>query len=210
MYYIYILLNKINGQIYTGSTNDLRRRVQEHNDGREISTKRYRPWILYYYEAYSTESLARLREKRLKNNGNTIRELKKRIEIPVKSGAGFTIIETAIALLLVIVTITIFGVALSSLPLTRTARNQNIAYHIAAKKIEEFRNTQFASLPPNSSFADPGLANLNNASANFTLEDYGGSSQIKIATVRVQWQEESRTRDVVLETLISDRGLNRP
>jgi len=123
---------------------------------------------------------------------------------------GFTIIETTIALLLIIVTVTIFGVALSSLPLTKTARNQNIAYHIAAKKMEELRDTQFASLPAGSSFTDPVLLNLNGAQASFTLEDYQGSSQIKTATVTVQWQEESRTRDVVLETLISDKGLNRP
>ncbi|MDP3994171.1 MAG: hypothetical protein Q8P75_04300 [bacterium] len=123
---------------------------------------------------------------------------------------GFTIIETTIALLLVMVTITIFGVALSSLPLTRTARNQNIAYHIAVKKMEELRDTQFASLPANSTFADPGLANLSNPSADFTIEDYAGSSQIKTATVTVQWQEESHTREVVLETLMSDHGLNRP
>lgn len=66
-------------EIYIGSTNDLRRRLQEHNDGKEISTKRYAPWTIFYYEAYLTEKLARLREKRLKHNGNAIRELKKRI-----------------------------------------------------------------------------------------------------------------------------------
>ncbi|MDZ4243602.1 MAG: hypothetical protein U1C57_00675, partial [Candidatus Doudnabacteria bacterium] len=67
-----------------------------------------------------------------------------------------------------------------------------------------------ASLPANSTFPDPGLANLSNPSADFTIEDYAGSSQIKTATVTVQWQEESHTREVVLETLMSDHGLNRP
>ncbi|MEK7478668.1 MAG: GIY-YIG nuclease family protein [Patescibacteria group bacterium] len=79
MYYVYVLKSKLMEEIYIGSTNDLRRRLQEHNDGKEISTKRYAPWTIFYYEAYLTEKLARLREKRLKHNGNAIRELKKRI-----------------------------------------------------------------------------------------------------------------------------------
>ncbi len=79
MFYAHVLKSNFVEEIYVGSTNDLRRRIKEHNNGVEISTKRYIPWALCYYEAYSTEKLARLREKRLKNNGNAIRELKKRI-----------------------------------------------------------------------------------------------------------------------------------
>ncbi|MEK7534017.1 MAG: GIY-YIG nuclease family protein [Patescibacteria group bacterium] len=79
MYYVYILQSKLNSESYTGSSNDLKKRFQEHNDGKVTSTKRYKPWKLIYYEAYQTEKLARIREKRLKYNGNAIRELKKRI-----------------------------------------------------------------------------------------------------------------------------------
>lgn len=79
MWYVYILKSKVVNEIYIGSTNDLKRRFGEHNSKKEISTKRYAPWILYYYEAYVLEKLARIREKRLKHNGNSIRELKKRI-----------------------------------------------------------------------------------------------------------------------------------
>ncbi len=74
-------MSKQNQEIYIGSTNSLKRRVVEHNKGKEISTKRYKPWQLIYYEAYITEKLARMREKRLKYNGNAIREVKKRIGI---------------------------------------------------------------------------------------------------------------------------------
>lgn len=73
---------KKESEIYIGSTNNLERRLAEHNRGEETSTKRYAPWKLVYFEAYLSESLARLREKRLKHNGNALRELKKR--------AGFT------------------------------------------------------------------------------------------------------------------------
>ncbi|OGD72230.1 hypothetical protein A3D09_02890 [Candidatus Collierbacteria bacterium RIFCSPHIGHO2_02_FULL_49_10] len=81
MYYVYVLVNDKNNQIYTGSTIDLRKRFSEHNAGKSPSTRRYMPWRLIYYEAYKTEELARSREKKLKYNGNAIRELKKRIGI---------------------------------------------------------------------------------------------------------------------------------
>ena len=81
MNYLYLLQSKLNNEIYVGSTKDLKRRMEEHNNGKVFSTKRYMPWKLIYYEAYMSERLARLREKRLKHNGNAIRELKKRIEL---------------------------------------------------------------------------------------------------------------------------------
>lgn len=80
MYYVYLLLSKIKlNQIYIGSTNNLDRRLQQHNQGKVFSTKPYLPWDLVYYEAYKNEQLAKLREKKLKYHGNAIRELKKRI-----------------------------------------------------------------------------------------------------------------------------------
>jgi putative endonuclease len=79
VYKVYVLKSLAYNQIYIGSTNDLTRRLKEHNSGSEISTKRYMPWEVVYYEAYKIEKFARIREQRLKHNGNAIRELKKRI-----------------------------------------------------------------------------------------------------------------------------------
>lgn len=117
MYYVYVLKSKLYNQIYTGSTNDLIKRIKRHNSGKEISTKRYRPWTIQYYEAYKTEELARQREKRLKYHGNAMRELKKRIGLKVglpsttfknnKSGAGFTLIEVLISALIFVVVISV-------------------------------------------------------------------------------------------------------
>lgn len=122
---------------------------------------------------------------------------------------GFSLIEVIIGLALVLVTLTIFGVALSTLPLTKTARNQNIAYHIAAKKIEELRDTTFVSLPSSGPFTDPGLADLPGSTADLTITDYEGSNKIKRAAVVVNWEETGQARSVLLETLISENGLNR-
>lgn len=79
MHYVYVLKSLANASLYVGSTNNLRKRFQEHNLGKGVYTSQYRPWELMYYEAYITENLARLRETRLKQHGNAFRELKKRI-----------------------------------------------------------------------------------------------------------------------------------
>lgn len=124
---------------------------------------------------------------------------------------GFSLIETIIALGLVLATIFIFSSALSALPLTKSVRNQNVAYHIAAKRVEELRNTPFASLPASGgNFTDLGLANLASSTANFTIGNYESSTQIKQVTVTVTWWEQAVAKNVILETLISNSGLNQP
>ena len=65
MHYVYFLFLK-NGNIYTGSTNDLRRRITEHELGKVVSTKHKRPLKLITYEAYMLKSDATRREKFLK------------------------------------------------------------------------------------------------------------------------------------------------
>ncbi|MFO0389092.1 MAG: GIY-YIG nuclease family protein [Alphaproteobacteria bacterium] len=59
MKYVYILQSEIEpDRYYTGSTNDLKRRHAEHNDGKSIHTNKYRPWRLKMYIAFSDEQKA--------------------------------------------------------------------------------------------------------------------------------------------------------
>ena len=67
MYYVYVLLSEKDGRFYTGSTNDLKRRLDEHNARKVESTKRRKPFLLVYYEACIDEKDARQREKYLKS-----------------------------------------------------------------------------------------------------------------------------------------------
>ena len=64
MFYVYVL--KGPRQFYTGSTNNLKRRLAEHQAGKVFSTRNKGPWQLIYYEACVAEKDARLREKYLK------------------------------------------------------------------------------------------------------------------------------------------------
>ncbi|MSR87866.1 MAG: GIY-YIG nuclease family protein [Candidatus Zambryskibacteria bacterium] len=67
MFYAYVLESK-EGELYTGYTGDLKKRVDEHNQGLNSSTKRYRPWKLIYYEASLSGEDARRREGYLKTS----------------------------------------------------------------------------------------------------------------------------------------------
>lgn len=65
MYYVYLL--KLNNRsIYTGSTPDVKNRVKEHENGKCISTKNFRPIKLVWYCAFPTRLLARRFENYLK------------------------------------------------------------------------------------------------------------------------------------------------
>ena len=67
MYYVYLLLSEKDGKFYTGSTNDLKRRLQEHNSGNVRSTYNRRPLKLIYYEACLNETDEKQRELYLKS-----------------------------------------------------------------------------------------------------------------------------------------------
>ena len=66
MWYVYILKSKSSDFIYIGSTNDLKRRIAEHNEGLSQSIKHYLPFELLSYIAVQTESQVRSLEKYFK------------------------------------------------------------------------------------------------------------------------------------------------
>ena len=79
MYYVYILKSQKNQSLYIGFTKDLRKRFFEHNKGLSEYTSKYTPWIIVYYEAYSTYADAQNREKQLKHHAKAWGQLKGRI-----------------------------------------------------------------------------------------------------------------------------------
>ena len=70
MYYVYLLKNHTKEEVYIGYTDDLKRRLKEH---------KYKNPELVYYEAYKSREDARIRERKLKQHGQTKRRLKERI-----------------------------------------------------------------------------------------------------------------------------------
>ena len=66
-FYTYVLRSTKDGAWYIGFTHDLRKRLKEHNSGKNVSTKGRGPFEVIYYEAYRNSEDARSREKQLKS-----------------------------------------------------------------------------------------------------------------------------------------------
>ena len=69
MYTLYILYNQIIDKFYIGTTNNLKRRLWEHNNLRSkkrFTNKQKGKWNLVYIEEYSDKILAIKREKVMK------------------------------------------------------------------------------------------------------------------------------------------------
>ena len=67
MYYVYTLDSLIRNYIYVGITNNIERRINEHQTGRNKTTKPYRPFRLTLIEEFKSRPEARQREKYLKS-----------------------------------------------------------------------------------------------------------------------------------------------
>jgi len=52
-YYIYIIKSEIDGSVYTGYTEDLNRRMKEHNMDKSTYTKNKGPWELIWFAAFN-------------------------------------------------------------------------------------------------------------------------------------------------------------
>ncbi|MBP9758180.1 GIY-YIG nuclease family protein [Candidatus Dojkabacteria bacterium] len=65
-YYTYILISFKDQKFYIGFTTNVFRRLEEHNSGKNLSTKSRRPFRLVYYEAHLSKENALRRESYFK------------------------------------------------------------------------------------------------------------------------------------------------
>lgn len=65
-YYTYVLLSLKDNQFYIGFTNDLARRLSEHQQGKNISTSKRLPVELIYFEGHRSKDDAMRRESYFK------------------------------------------------------------------------------------------------------------------------------------------------
>ena len=66
MYYFYVLRFKQNGKLYKGFTNNLKRRIEEHQAGHSDFTSKNGTFDLIFYEAYSNKKDAQEAERYFK------------------------------------------------------------------------------------------------------------------------------------------------
>ncbi|MCX6721846.1 MAG: GIY-YIG nuclease family protein [Candidatus Staskawiczbacteria bacterium] len=83
MFYVYAFYDKTRKIFYVGFTNDLKRRLKEHNIGKTQTTSRMANKLLVYYEACLSKKDAEEREGQLKTGfgrGYLKRRLKNYLE----------------------------------------------------------------------------------------------------------------------------------
>lgn len=78
MYFVYILKSSVSNKTYTGYTENLVKRIREHNSGQTTYTKRFKPWKIVYTEELRSRLEAIQREKYLKSSAGR-RFIKKEI-----------------------------------------------------------------------------------------------------------------------------------
>jgi len=67
MWNVYIIKSSIKRWYYVGSTNRIDQRLKEHNLGKVLSTKFYKPFDLIFNKNFNSEKEARNYEKLLKD-----------------------------------------------------------------------------------------------------------------------------------------------
>jgi putative endonuclease len=68
MYYVYVLLSEKDKNFYIGFSESVDQRLDEHNAGKNASTKLRRPLKLIYCEGHTSKSDALRREKYFKSS----------------------------------------------------------------------------------------------------------------------------------------------
>lgn len=77
-FFVYILYSNY-PKTYVGLTDNLQRRLDQHNRGKSKFTSKYSPWIILHYEECADRISARLLEKKYKS-GSGRRLIAKMIE----------------------------------------------------------------------------------------------------------------------------------
>jgi putative endonuclease len=65
-FYFYVLQSQSTGRFYLGHSENLTRRIFEHNNNRTLSIKNRGPWALFHSEEYPTRSEASQLERYVK------------------------------------------------------------------------------------------------------------------------------------------------
>ena len=75
-YFVYILKSLMAKKTYVGFSENVQKRLQEHNCGKSSFTKIYKPWELVYTEVFDNKNAAINREKYFKSAAGRRRIMK--------------------------------------------------------------------------------------------------------------------------------------
>lgn len=122
---------------------------------------------------------------------------------------GFSLVEFMIAIsILAIGLLAVAGLQSTAIRGNLLSKGTTSAILLAEKKMEEFKNTPFASLT-NGTFQDPSnpLTDIGGSGGRFnrswTISTYSGSANMKQITITITWTEGGLSKSTSLDTVIS-------
>ncbi len=128
------------------------------------------------------------------------------VKLKSKQQLGFSLIETIITIMIVILILVLYQAAVNTIFLSRHSRNDETALRIASMKVEELRNSGYASVPATGNFSSPLLGELPSGSAGLVTSDF--NEDAKQVIVNVSWldQKTNTTKTVSLTAVIANTG----
>lgn len=120
---------------------------------------------------------------------------------------GFTLVEVIVSMFIILILFDLLVIEINALKVSQKQRYENIAYHIANKKMESLRGTSFAGLPSSGNISDTQLTLIPSGAGTYAISDYAGYSGLKEFVVTVTWNDGAN-KSVVLKTLAGLGGLN--
>jgi len=84
MHYVYVLKSSKSGILYYGYTSDLKRRIEEHNNGKTKFTKGHMPWKLSWYCGFESKKMAKNFELYIKSGSGKAFVYKRLVSVALK------------------------------------------------------------------------------------------------------------------------------
>lgn len=132
----------------------------------------------------------------------------------MKKQGGSSLIEVLLVLVMLGFLVILMSVLPNAITLIQRSKNLDLGREIAAKQIEDKRQTNFADLANGSTaISDSRLILLPGGSGNLLIEDCGlgictNSENIKQVTVTINWTERNNPQRISLKTFVGEGGLN--
>ena len=117
--------------------------------------------------------------------------------------SGFSLIESTVAVGLIISALLVFGVFISAISIRKATSFKSTATIIASDTIENLRTMPFDSLPASGTIVNSELSSLPGGEGLFTVAEYGGDAELKQITATITWIFGGEQKNFSEQTLVA-------
>ncbi|GEM_PF-6197803 len=119
---------------------------------------------------------------------------------------GFSLVEVLLSMFLILAIVSIFLASAATYRHSRITALQSLATNIASRDLENQKKLAFSAVSTNA-ITDSDSGKLPAYTGQRTVALYEANTKIKQVTDVITWVEKGVTRQIILETLISENGL---